>query len=109
ACRRLHQEAYVTAFDAATHVVLPPVGRTDLKEEEKLDVPRLCVDLLARQIGGKPLESVHLPNTDAIVSYLAALVEPGDTIAVLSNGAFGGIHRKLLAALEESLPETSLP
>jgi UDP-N-acetylmuramate: L-alanyl-gamma-D-glutamyl-meso-diaminopimelate ligase len=83
-------------------VVLPPVGRAGLKEEEKLDVQRLCTELGARLVEGKPLESVYLPNVAAIVSYLQALVEPGDTIAILSNGAFGGIHRKLLTALGAS-------
>lgn len=109
ACRNLHQEAYVTAFDAATHIVLPPIGRSGLREEEKLDVSRLCADLGARQVDGKALLSAHLPSTNAIVSYLVALVEPGDTIAILSNGAFGGIHRKLLVALGQPIPETSLP
>lgn len=101
ACRRLHQEAYVTAFDSATHVLLPPIGRTGLDATEMLDVPRLCADLAARQIDGKPLESAHLPDTSAIVERLADMAEPGDTIVILSNGAFGGIHRKLLAALGE--------
>lgn len=109
ACRSLHQEAYASAFDAATHVVLPPVGRSGLTDEEKLDVRRLCADLAARQAHGKPLESVHLPDVAAIVSHLVTLAEPGDTVAILSNGAFGGIHRKLLTALGESTPETSLP
>jgi UDP-N-acetylmuramate: L-alanyl-gamma-D-glutamyl-meso-diaminopimelate ligase len=100
ACRRLHQEAYVSAFDSATHIVLPPVGRPGLPEAEKLDVPALCRDLSARTVGNKSLESVHLPTVDAIVGYVGALAEPGDTVAVLSNGAFGGIHAKLLSALE---------
>jgi UDP-N-acetylmuramate: L-alanyl-gamma-D-glutamyl-meso-diaminopimelate ligase len=33
------------------------------------------------------------------VAKLEELVEPGDTVAILSNGAFGGIHGKLLEAL----------
>jgi UDP-N-acetylmuramate: L-alanyl-gamma-D-glutamyl-meso-diaminopimelate ligase len=102
ACRRLHQDAYKSAFDAATHVVLPPVGRAELSSDEKLDVPRLCADLNQRNPGGKPLAAVHLPTVDAIVSYLVALVEPGDTIAILSNGAFGGIHARLILALQNS-------
>lgn len=101
ACRRLHQEAYVTAFDSATHVILPPVGRTGLPPEEMLDVPELCANLRAREIDGKPLESAHLPDTLAIVNHLVDIAKPGDTIVILSNGAFGGIHRKLLAALEQ--------
>jgi UDP-N-acetylmuramate-alanine ligase len=29
----------------------------------------------------------------------AALLKPGDVVAVLSNGGFGGIHKKLLEQL----------
>jgi UDP-N-acetylmuramate: L-alanyl-gamma-D-glutamyl-meso-diaminopimelate ligase len=36
---------------------------------------------------------------DDIVSLLAAELRGGDHVVVLSNGGFGGIHEKLLAAL----------
>jgi UDP-N-acetylmuramate: L-alanyl-gamma-D-glutamyl-meso-diaminopimelate ligase len=38
-------------------------------------------------------------DVDAIVRGLAAEARTGDTIALLSNGAFGGIHQKLLDLL----------
>jgi UDP-N-acetylmuramate: L-alanyl-gamma-D-glutamyl-meso-diaminopimelate ligase len=38
---------------------------------------------------------------DAIVDHVAAGVRPGDVVAVMSNGGFGGIHEKLLAALRK--------
>jgi hypothetical protein len=34
------------------------------------------------------------------VAYVVEASGPGDTIAVLSNGAFDGIHEKLARALE---------
>ncbi|MEY2932314.1 MAG: hypothetical protein RL033_3063, partial [Pseudomonadota bacterium] len=40
-------------------------------------------------------------NVDEIVRALAERAQPGDVIAVLSNGTFGGIHQKLLSALEQ--------
>ncbi len=107
ACRSLHQQAYVSAFDAATYVVLAPVARAGLLDGEKLDIPRLTTELSGRVVGEKQLKSVHLPTVDAIVGYLSTLAEPGDTIAILSNGAFGGIHRKLLDALSESSSDAS--
>jgi UDP-N-acetylmuramate: L-alanyl-gamma-D-glutamyl-meso-diaminopimelate ligase len=36
---------------------------------------------------------------DAIVEHVKACAMRGDVVAVLSNGGFGGIHDKLLAAL----------
>jgi UDP-N-acetylmuramate: L-alanyl-gamma-D-glutamyl-meso-diaminopimelate ligase len=43
----------------------------------------------------------HFPSVDEIVRTLSEQAQPGDVIAVLSNGTFGGIHKKLLAALEQ--------
>jgi UDP-N-acetylmuramate: L-alanyl-gamma-D-glutamyl-meso-diaminopimelate ligase len=94
ACRAMHQTEYASAFEAADEVLLPPIGRQGLPESERLDVMRLAADLRAR---GKTAEAFSgvLP----IVEALGARARTGDVVAVLSNGAFGGIHEKLLAAL----------
>jgi UDP-N-acetylmuramate: L-alanyl-gamma-D-glutamyl-meso-diaminopimelate ligase len=36
---------------------------------------------------------------ETIVAQVSAQAQPGDVLAVLSNGGFGGIHQKLLDAL----------
>jgi UDP-N-acetylmuramate: L-alanyl-gamma-D-glutamyl-meso-diaminopimelate ligase len=94
ACRRMHQEEYAQSFDSADVVLFPPLGRTNLAPEEALDLELLVRDLRAR---GK--QAAHLPNIDAIIEVLAREAAPGDVIALLSNGAFGGIYEKLLARL----------
>ena len=38
-------------------------------------------------------------DVDAIVEHVAATAQPGDVVLVMSNGDFGGIWGKLLAAL----------
>ena len=38
-------------------------------------------------------------NLDALVKQIAAAAQDGDQVLVMSNGGFGGIHAKLLAAL----------
>jgi UDP-N-acetylmuramate: L-alanyl-gamma-D-glutamyl-meso-diaminopimelate ligase len=97
ACRRMHQEEYASSFDAADVTLLPPLGRTNLPPEESLDLERLVRALRER---GK--EASFLPNVDAIIEELVRRAEPGDVIALLSNGAFGGIYEKLLAKLERA-------
>nr|WP_082850112.1 UDP-N-acetylmuramate:L-alanyl-gamma-D-glutamyl-meso-diaminopimelate ligase [Halioglobus sp. HI00S01] len=39
-------------------------------------------------------------DIDELVQQVTAQSEPGDSVVVMSNGGFGGIHGKLLAALE---------
>lgn len=42
-------------------------------------------------------------DIDALVTQVAEMARPGDQILVMSNGAFGGIHDKLLSAMQERL------
>lgn len=91
ACRSLHQHAYTEAFGAADRVLLAPLGRSNVPESERLDVARL-----ARELGDR---AEALPSVDAILARLAEGARPGDAVALLSNGAFGGIHARLLDAL----------
>jgi UDP-N-acetylmuramate: L-alanyl-gamma-D-glutamyl-meso-diaminopimelate ligase len=94
ACRALHQEMYARAFGSAGRVVFAPLGRSDIAEAERLDLDRLAGALNA---AGQVAEAA--PSVDAIVETIARDARPGDTIALLSNGAFGGIYEKLRAAL----------
>jgi UDP-N-acetylmuramate: L-alanyl-gamma-D-glutamyl-meso-diaminopimelate ligase len=76
-------------------VLLAQVARLELlKPEERLDLDKLLQDLKA---AGKT--AACLPHADAIVAHLKKEAGGGDVICVFSNGGFGNIHEKLLAAL----------
>jgi UDP-N-acetylmuramate: L-alanyl-gamma-D-glutamyl-meso-diaminopimelate ligase len=94
ACRKLHQHAYPAAFDAADMVLIAPLGRQNLSPDERLDVNQLVTDVRER---GRQAEAPA--SVAAIVERLVALAKPGDCIALLSNGRFGGIHEQLLQRL----------
>jgi UDP-N-acetylmuramate: L-alanyl-gamma-D-glutamyl-meso-diaminopimelate ligase len=94
ACRAIHQTAYASAFRPADRVILAPLGRSNIPEAERLDVGRL-----AREIAAEGKRAEALSGVDEIVAAIVEEAEEGDVVAVLSNGAFGGIHKKLLAAL----------
>jgi UDP-N-acetylmuramate: L-alanyl-gamma-D-glutamyl-meso-diaminopimelate ligase len=93
ACRALHQEAYAHAFEAADRVLLAPLGRTNVPEPERLDLARLAIAL------GSKAEVAE--GVDAIIGRVVAEAKSGDTVALFSNGAFGGIHQRLLDALRQ--------
>ena len=42
-----------------------------------------------------------LKSTDALIERALAVAAPGDSIVIMSNGGFDGLHGRLLAALEE--------
>jgi UDP-N-acetylmuramate: L-alanyl-gamma-D-glutamyl-meso-diaminopimelate ligase len=93
-CRRVFQDDFARAFAGADEVVIASVFRSSLPPEERLSESRLVADLTARNVHAR-----HLPDVDAIVDAVAREARAGDLIVVMSNGGFGGIHRKLLAAL----------
>ncbi len=94
ACRSTHQADYPGAFGVADEIVFAPLGRTNIAEDERLDLARLVRELTAK---GKHADAA--PSVDAILDRLTREARRGDVIALLSNGAFGGLHARLLQAL----------
>ena len=95
ACRALHQAEYADSFRDAARVVLAPLGRPDIPEGERLDRTAL-----AREIESRGSRAEAAASIDEIVTTLSRDAKPGDTIALLSNGAFGGIYESLKRALD---------
>jgi UDP-N-acetylmuramate: L-alanyl-gamma-D-glutamyl-meso-diaminopimelate ligase len=54
------------------------------------------LDGVAAALGGK---ARVLGDVGALVDALAADLREGDRVLVMSNGGFGGLHERLLAAL----------
>ncbi|HEX8116219.1 MAG TPA: cyanophycin synthetase, partial [Pyrinomonadaceae bacterium] len=92
------QQDYASAFDRADYVVLSSVFAREKGSAygNLLDTDELVADVAARR--DRP--ALCLDGADAIVEHLTPLLKEGDVIAVMSNGGFGGIHEKLLAALK---------
>jgi UDP-N-acetylmuramate: L-alanyl-gamma-D-glutamyl-meso-diaminopimelate ligase len=83
--------------DFAVVAAIPDIHK--IPADDRLDPTRLSADIA--RLGGR---GTYLPDVDAIVTHVTDHARTGDVVAVLSNGGFGGIHEKLLAALgaEES-------
>lgn len=93
-CRRVFQNAFADAFGVADEVVLAPVFRSTLPDAQRLSIPDLVRDLEGRGTSARAAASI-----DDIVSMIVRERRDGDLVVMMSNGGFGGIHPKLLAAL----------
>jgi UDP-N-acetylmuramate: L-alanyl-gamma-D-glutamyl-meso-diaminopimelate ligase len=93
------QDDYASAFEPADYVVIANVfdSKTVTEKGRALDTTEL-IDAISKQ--GKP--ALALPGADEIVTHLTPILRSGDVVAVMSNGGFGGIHDKLLGALQQS-------
>ena len=98
-CRRVFQHDFARAFieSGADEILLAPVYRMSLPEAE-----RLSVDDLVRDVNAAGRRARHTEGVDDIVRTIAGESRPGDLVVIMSNGGFGGIHDKLLAALRET-------
>jgi UDP-N-acetylmuramate: L-alanyl-gamma-D-glutamyl-meso-diaminopimelate ligase len=95
-CHATFQDVYVGAFKPADYVIISRVFDAQRAAEMGgvLDTEKLIRDIAAQN---KP--AFAITDVDEIVRSLASELRPGDVVAVMSNGAFGGIHEKLLTAL----------
>jgi len=95
-CRRVFQEDFAVAFGGADEVLLAPVFRSTLPEDQRLSIPRLVHDLGRRGQSARAAASI-----DEIIDIVARERRPGDLVLIMSNGGFGGIHHRLLQAICE--------
>ena len=93
-CRRVFQQDFARAFEHADDVMVAAVYRSSLPEAERLSPEELVRDLRAAGRSAR-----YIPAVDDIVRTLADERQDGDLVVLMSNGGFGGIHQKLLAAL----------
>jgi UDP-N-acetylmuramate: L-alanyl-gamma-D-glutamyl-meso-diaminopimelate ligase len=95
-CHATFQQAYIDAFGPADYVIVSRVYDAQRAAEMGgvLDIEKLIEQISAQQ---KP--SFAITEVDEIVAQLKDELRSGDVVAIMSNGAFGGIHEKLLAVL----------
>jgi UDP-N-acetylmuramate: L-alanyl-gamma-D-glutamyl-meso-diaminopimelate ligase len=96
--RREFQEAYRRALGTADRVILAGLFHPERYDATTgMDPHELVASL---RDGG--IDARHIPEVDDIVATLAPELTAGDVVLVMSNGGFGGIHGKLLDALDQA-------
>ncbi|HEY3580362.1 MAG TPA: UDP-N-acetylmuramate:L-alanyl-gamma-D-glutamyl-meso-diaminopimelate ligase [Pyrinomonadaceae bacterium] len=91
------QDDYANAFAAADYVVIASVFDSHKVTEKGR---ALDTDELIAAISQQHKSAFALPDADQIVSHIVPELRAGDVVAIMSNGGFGGIHDKILTALD---------
>jgi len=93
--QNIFQHELATALRGADCVVIGEIHRLNrVAPELRLDIGRLLNDL--RSAG---TDAQHIPEPDAIIAHIVNSVRPDDVIVLMSNGAFGGLAKRLPDAL----------
>jgi UDP-N-acetylmuramate: L-alanyl-gamma-D-glutamyl-meso-diaminopimelate ligase len=95
--RNVFEEALVESLALADRTVLAGVFKLEaIPVGERLHPENVIAALRARGV-----EAGLYDDADAIVAAIAPELRPGDVVAILSNGGFGGIYDKLPLALKK--------
>jgi UDP-N-acetylmuramate: L-alanyl-gamma-D-glutamyl-meso-diaminopimelate ligase len=98
--RRIFQRPLTTALAGADRIVIGPVftkPQDPVATEDLFSPAEIAADLTA--VGKDTHEG---QGVDEICDFLTSACRAGDVVLIMSNGAFGGLPRKLLAALQKS-------
>jgi UDP-N-acetylmuramate: L-alanyl-gamma-D-glutamyl-meso-diaminopimelate ligase len=93
--RKVLEPELVESLRLADHVVLADVYQQQRIPEDE----RLHPEDVVRTLNAEGTAAELLPDADAIVDGIAPRLQPGDVVAILSNGGFDGIYEKLPARL----------
>jgi UDP-N-acetylmuramate: L-alanyl-gamma-D-glutamyl-meso-diaminopimelate ligase len=96
--RRIFQREYVAALAAADRVI---VGGVFQKQSDAVGADDLfSPEQLVGDLRGRGVAADAIGSADEIAAAVAAAAAPGDVVALMSNGAFGGLRGKLAALLQ---------
>jgi len=103
--RSLFQQHYVGAFDSSDLILIrEPVPLDNVAPENHLSAAKLAKDLTERG-----LDASSFSTTDAIIDQLGKTLGKNDVVAILSNGGFDNIHKRLLELIKDiQLPQEAV-
>ena len=95
--RKMFESTYTEAFDEAdsTLISAPPFRHND-DPNQFMDISTVVSGISER---GTP--AAMFSNSDEVLSSLLEDSREGDVILIMSNGGFGGLHRRLIQALHD--------
>lgn len=101
--RNVLQNELAKSLALADEVVVANVFKSDaIPPAERLDLTAM-----AAQVQKQGRRARIVPEVDGIVQLVAPEMRPGDVVAILSNGGFGGIYEKLPQRLKSLAASSS--
>ena len=96
--RNVFQKEFGESFRAADLALIGPVFEPEkLPPDVRLDPKRLVAD-----IESNGTSALYFETNQALIDYVIQNAAPGEKLIVMSNGAFDGIHERILEGLSLS-------
>ncbi|HVT05343.1 MAG TPA: Mur ligase family protein [Thermoanaerobaculia bacterium] len=97
--RKEFEEGYIKAFQQADRVIIGPVFHKERYAKTYGIDKMMSVDSITKSLSNGSRKAEHIDDFDELAKHVASEASDGDVIIVMSSGAFGGIHEKILANL----------
>lgn len=95
--RKEFEEGYIDAFRGAERVIIGPIFHRDRYENRYGLEHMMSVSAIVAAVP----RAEQIDDFDAIADAVARDAKEGDVILVMSSGAFGGVHEKILERLRK--------
>lgn len=99
--RKEFEAGYQEAFRMADRVVIGPVFHRERYETRYGLDKMMSVEAIVASLESNGVPAEHIAGFDEIAVRVAAEARDGDVVLVMSSGAFGGVHEKILGKLGE--------
>ena len=100
--RAIFQDDYVEALMQADRVAVAEVGSEPIYSITGEVTEILSSQAVAAELRRRGRDAAAFEAIDEMIEWVVAGKRAGDVVLVMSNGAFGGIWERLLAALERA-------
>jgi UDP-N-acetylmuramate: L-alanyl-gamma-D-glutamyl-meso-diaminopimelate ligase len=100
--RKEFESGYIDAFHEADRVIIGPVFHRQRYEERYGLDKMMSVENIVGKLAGDDIPAEQIDDFDAIAARIASEAKRGDVVLVMSSGAFGGVHEKILEALRSA-------
>lgn len=93
--RNVFQKAYALSFDMSDLVMIPEPPMMDGIPEDE----RFSSSLLVRDLRSRGIDAYHFLENELLLDTLIKMLNPGDIVLFMSNGAFDNLPSRLLLSL----------
>jgi UDP-N-acetylmuramate: L-alanyl-gamma-D-glutamyl-meso-diaminopimelate ligase len=98
--RKEFEGGYIDAFHNADRVVIGPVYYKERYATRYGLDKMMSVETILERLNADGIEAEQIEDIDGIAAHIAHEAGDGDVVLVMSSGAFGGVHERILAALK---------
>jgi len=99
--RKEFEPGYIDAFHEADRVVIGPIFHRDRYESRYGLDKMMSVPTIVQKLNADGIPATQIDDIEKIAQLVAREAKANDVVVVMSSGAFGGVHGKILEQLAQ--------